>query len=227
MIALIRNILNVFQRHGLWDEGVMLVGSWCYVFYERHFGARNYPFKTEDVDFLVPFPYRGRKSVNLAKDFEAMGFKEAFKSGGAIYFYNPEFKIEFICPERGKESRQPKSIKPLGLQVDALRFVEMLLEDPVTVQEEGLAIRVPNPVNFCLHKLVIAQRRKKSYKRAKDIEQAIHVMSILSKEAFKSKFEKLPAKWRTYARKSLAQGIELNPLEERTVREYLDTLQKR
>jgi len=50
----------VFERHGLWDEGVELIGSWCFYLYQRHLGVKAYPFKTQDIDFLLPYPYRGR-----------------------------------------------------------------------------------------------------------------------------------------------------------------------
>lgn len=36
MIEHIRGILAVFARNGLFDEGVELIGSWCFYLYQKH-----------------------------------------------------------------------------------------------------------------------------------------------------------------------------------------------
>ena len=55
MIELVRRILAMFERHGLWEDGVELIGSWCFYLYQRHLGVKAYPFKTQDIDFLSSF----------------------------------------------------------------------------------------------------------------------------------------------------------------------------
>jgi hypothetical protein len=46
MIELVRRILAVFERRGLWNEGIELIGSWCFYLYQRHLGVKPYPSKT-------------------------------------------------------------------------------------------------------------------------------------------------------------------------------------
>jgi len=75
MIKIVKNILKIFDNYELWDEGVELIGSWCFELYQKNFNVRKYPLKTVDIDFLVPYPYRGRTKVNLVEKFEQIGFE--------------------------------------------------------------------------------------------------------------------------------------------------------
>ena len=52
MINLVKNILSVFAKHGLFDEGVTLIGSWCFQLYQKHFYVAKFPLQTQDIDFL-------------------------------------------------------------------------------------------------------------------------------------------------------------------------------
>ena len=95
----------------------------------------------------------------------------------------------------------------------ALRFMDMLRKDSILVEESGVRVRIASPLNFCLHKLVIAQRRAARDKREKDIEQAVYVLDILKPADFKAGLADLPKNWRTLAERSLKQAWALHPLE--------------
>jgi hypothetical protein len=60
MIDVIFKVLKVFADANLFDEGVELVGSWCFWLYQKKLGVKNYPLRTQDIDFLIPNPYRGK-----------------------------------------------------------------------------------------------------------------------------------------------------------------------
>ncbi len=81
MIDLVRRILAIFERHGLWDEGVELIGSWCFYLYQRHLGVKPYPFKTQDIDVLLPYPYRGH--IKVAEDVAANDHADTGKGSTA------------------------------------------------------------------------------------------------------------------------------------------------
>ena len=55
---------------------------------------------------------------------------------------------------------------------------------------------VPNPANFCLHKLIIASRRSKIDKSLKDLQQAICTSTIAGKQKLLELFNSLPRKWK-------------------------------
>lgn len=92
------------------------------------FRSESFPLRTQDIDFLIPNPFRGEDHV---------GFLNQLKN-----------------------------------------------------------LRVPNPANFCLHKLIIASRRRKTDKSLKDIQQAICTSVIVNKTELLNLFNSLPKKWR-------------------------------
>ena len=115
----------------------------------------------------------------------------------------------------------PMLVKALGVKAIQLRFLDMLFERPLIIKERGVSIRVPNPTNFCIHKLIISQRRLKADKAAKDIEQAVYVLSILEPEKFRLTLSKLPWKWRQLARKGLANARSIVPTELAMIDKFL------
>jgi hypothetical protein len=51
MVDLISKILAVFADNNLFEEGVELIGSWCFKLYQKHLGVENFPLRTPDIDF--------------------------------------------------------------------------------------------------------------------------------------------------------------------------------
>lgn len=226
MIALVRKIFEVFERHKLWDEGVELIGSWCFHLYQRHLGVKPYPLRTQDIDFLLPYPYRGRVHVDLIKELEALGFRHDFRPDGSIYLWNAELRIEFMIPERGRGMEKAPAIKLLGVRAMPLRFVDLLLRQPISVVEGGVKVLLPNPAAFCLHKLLIANRRKRPDSRTKDYEQALHVAPILQPMVLRRVYLELPKTWQRDALRSLERAARSLPLLTEEAVRLRDTLQK-
>jgi len=213
-------LLKLFDELGLWKDGVELIGSWSFLLYQKHLGVRPLPLRTQDVDFLLPWPYPARAAVDLSERLAVSGFRAARNPDGSHYFVHPELKLEFLVPERGRGEMGPRSIKALGLRAVSLRFMDMLLKDAIVIEEDGVSVRVPSPLNFALHKLIIAQRRVTRDKREKDVQQAVYVLTILDPAAFRGGLEALPGKWIKLARKSLAQAWDLFPLERPTLERH-------
>jgi hypothetical protein len=55
--ALCLDVLRRFQDVGILQE-VILIGSWCLLFYREYFEGMKYTsaIRTRDIDFLVPLP---------------------------------------------------------------------------------------------------------------------------------------------------------------------------
>lgn len=221
MEDLFHEILKAFADLGLWANGVELIGSWSLLLYQRHLGARPLPLRTQDVDFLLPWPYRSARIVDLSSKLAELGFRSVTTSSGSTYFAHPELKIEFLVPERGKGGLDYRLVKPLGVRAVPLRFLDMLLKDSIMLTEGGIRVRVPKPLNYCLHKLIIAQRRKNADKREKDVQHAACVLGILDPAEFKRALSGLPPKWRTLAEASLVLAWENLPLERRVLSRFM------
>lgn len=226
MIEITRKILKVFADNGLFNEGVELIGSWCFQLYQKHLGAKSFPLRTQDIDFLVPSPYHGKEHSDFIEQLEKLGFNRDFKSNGSLYLWNADLKIEFITPEKGAGTDNAIKIKKLGLSAIPLRFVALLLKDPITIIEDGIKICVPNPTNFCLHKLIVASRRKKIDKSLKDLEQAICTSVILDLKELQNSFEFLPKGWRQAIIRTLEKAQEKLPLLSEEINRLHLTLQK-
>lgn len=173
-----------------------LIGSWCFQLYQKHLGAKSFPLRTQDIDFLIPNPFRGKEHTDFIEQLEKLGFDRDFKRDGSIYLWNAELKIEFITPEKGRGVDSSIKIAKLGINAIPLRFVALLLDNPISIVEDGIEILVPNPANFCLHKLIIASRRKKIEKSLKDLQQAICTSGIVNKQELLKLFNSLPKKWK-------------------------------
>ena len=219
MEDLFHTILKTFDELGLWKDGVELIGSWSFLLYQRHLGVRALPLRTQDVDFLLPWPYHGRM-VDLSKRLAELRFHSVTTNNGSMHFVHPELKLEFLTPEHGKGGQDFRLVKPLGIKAIPLRFLDMLLKDSILLGTGALKARVPNPMNFCLHKLLIGQRRPTAAKREKDIEQAIYVLGILEPADFAKAAADLPPKWRELIQKSLKSAWDSLPLERDTLAKF-------
>lgn len=225
MTKYLTDILRVFHKHNLFQEGVQLIGSWCFNLYQKHLGVKEYPLRTLDIDFLIPIPYRGVRHEDFIKDIEKIDFRCNFNSDGSMFFWNSELKIEFIVPEKGRGDKRVVHIRELGLKAIPLRFVNLLLDNPIYVNESNMKILLPNPVNFCIHKLLIASRRKSLDKKLKDLEQAFYTSTGLNDNDIRNLFDSLPKNWKENIFRTLkSAGTELPLLREEAERLFL-TLQ--
>ena len=62
-------------------DGVVIVGSWCVLFYERYFNTQAYraTIRTRDIDIAIPIPPRFVRNVDLADKLGQLGFVIDFK----------------------------------------------------------------------------------------------------------------------------------------------------
>ncbi len=205
-------ILRRLSRAGVLND-LTLVGSWCLPFYREYFASTRYSpsIRTRDIDFLVISP----KDIHVHADIPALlkdiGFVLRHEgSKGYIKLEHPDLMIEFLCPEKGRGIDEPVNIPKLGVNAQALRYMNFLVSEVITVNVEGFALRLPHPVYFALHKLIIFQRRPKQDKADKDKEAAVMLLrSLINKgdaPLIKSIFNSMLSAWR----KSIIQGLQ-NP----------------
>jgi hypothetical protein len=195
------SVLNRLDDAGVLPH-VVVVGSWCVLFYERYFDTAEYraSIRTRDLDIAIPIPPRFAEKIDLAARLGELGFVEDFRGRhGYIRFLHPELIVEFLVPERGRGSDKPFDVPKLGINAQPLRFLDMLLGDTISVPFRSVILRLPHPANFALHKLLISGRRH-SDKAERDREQAAAVMRALrgaGQEArLQGVFAALPPKWK-------------------------------
>ncbi len=163
-------------------QDMVLIGSWCLPFYKQYFtsGTVIPSIKTRDIDFLVPKPGAIRSKADIFQLIKDLGFVKDFRGReGYIILEHPDLAIEFLVPEKGKGTDKPVPLPRFGLNAQAMRFMELLVEDTIEVKIEGILIRLPHPVNFALHKLIISRRRGQKDKAEKDRDAGIKLLKAL------------------------------------------------
>jgi len=93
--------------------------------------------------------------------------------------------IEFLTDQRGASEDVAIEVQK-GLHAVALRFVSVVLENPIDVeiddlvvegQSQRLRIRVPAPEAYIFHKGLVFSRRKNPFKKAKDLYYIFDILA--------------------------------------------------
>ena len=173
-ISSLRALFSHFERVGLWDEGLQIIGSWCFKIYQNNFGVEFYPERTIDVDIAVKIPYQG-KNIDIAQILKSMGFDEQFDyQTGIIKYRCSDFIIEFLQHQQGDGSRRKLSndTLDLGITTQAVPYLNILLNNPAILIARDLGrVCIPAMPAFVVHKLIVASCRKDKLKKIKDYNQ--------------------------------------------------------
>ncbi len=220
-------IFRALTRQKLWEAGFEIIGSWCFLLYQKHLPMEKYPLKTEDLDILVPRPFKGRP-FDVGGFLQHLGFSQHFNADGSVFFAGNRMKVEFVTRERRDGTLPPGHVKEISLTPQELRFLDILMADPVILKlGRGIRAKVPSPSAFFLHKLFIAARPERREKREKDIRQAVYVGKYILAEKPETArllnlWGGLPKKWKAHIRRSLRRALEIMPLEEGVVGRLLE-----
>jgi len=165
--------------------------------------------KTQDIDFLLNVPYRGR-AIDVESLLKPLGFSLGFNPDGSNFFTNGIFKIEFLAPHSGRGTDKAVYIKPLKISATPLRYLKMLFDQQMEVEKEGYKFIVPSPWVLAYHKILIAKNRRVKDKKEKDMLQAIAILREIFKRPDELKkalsyLETLPHKWKSYIKGRLAE----------------------
>ena len=221
-------VVAALARTGMFRLRAVLVGSTAYQSYGGLLGVKLVAahYATEDVDVAQDF------GVSLALDDQAAPVSEALRAvdpsfvpiekwsdpGVATGFRNARgFKVEFLTTRRGSPEHgdQAATLPALDIGAQALAFLDFLIREPVRsalLHEAGVAVVVPAPNRFAVHKLIVAARRSELAKSAKDVDQAAALIDAFEatgrqfelREAFEEAWSRGPA-WRSALRAGLSR----------------------
>ncbi len=181
-------ILEVIANAGLFERGMTLVGTVAYQTYPCLIGAHlpALAFTTNDIDLSVA----EFVAADEEEDIESI-LKRADPTFSPVWHQNDKLPRKFksknfevdVLTSHGRGRRSPIPIDALGCAAEALSFQEYPAEetiDAVALYGSGVVVRVPTPVRFAVHKLLVAQRRSKSKlgKKQKDLRQARELIDI-------------------------------------------------
>jgi hypothetical protein len=208
-IRFVDRILKALNEEGLLEH-FLVVGSWCVYFYKHMFkDALNAPlWKTTDIEFDTSFLKKASKKVDITRFLRGFGFLVKYHGeDGYTTYEHPDLIVEFLVPQVGDGRTNPYKIPGFGFNPQPMRFLSLLEEEIIMVDYNGLTIRVPHPVNYAIHKLIISAERKNPAKAEKDRQQALALWDMIKEsggeDTLKSVFEKLSSRQQKLARKSL------------------------
>jgi len=236
--AFLVHVLRAFEPY---LDRLVLVGGFAVRLYEQHpraIPAATRILRTFDADLATParLPVRGRPLAALAA---AAGLQPDFR-GDRIppvmrFVFAPpsdtaeseeEYSVEFLTPLTGPPVDRTGRVTvtsdvQTGVTAQRLRYLDLLLETPWRVSLAGLAgleadrepmaVQVPHPGCFMLHKLLIAGERTREDRRAKDMAYLYQVASLFRRELpalageVRVRMEG-PAGWRTWLGRARRQG---------------------
>ena len=183
-------VLEAVANAGLFKRGITLVGTAAYQTYPCVIGAYlpSSAFTTNDVDLsVVEF-----KPGNNEEDIEAVlrranpSFKPVWHAQDALprVFRSADGLRVDVLTKLGRGGKPVVPVAGLGCAAVALSFQEFPTEETietVALYGAGVLVRVPAPVKFAVHKLIVAQRRTgtEAVKKTKDLRQAKELIDIL------------------------------------------------
>jgi hypothetical protein len=182
-------VLEVLANAGLFKRGMTLVGTAAYQTYPCILGFHlpDVSFITNDIDLSVAEFVAG----DLDDDLEAIlqRAEPSFRPR-----WHPEDKLPKVfeadsglrvdmLTKAGRGAASARKVEGLKCAAAALSFQEYLVEDTietVCLYGRGVQVRVPTPLKYAVHKLIVARRRKVLAKRSKDLTQAGVLLRLLS-----------------------------------------------
>jgi hypothetical protein len=181
-------VLEAVANAGLFQSGMILVGTAAYQTYACVVGhyLSSSAVTTEDADFLV-VSFVGGGEVDLASVLRRADptFRAKMSQGDTlpkVFEADNSFQVELLT-KFGRGRRTPVPFEGLGVSAVALPFMEYLAEESieaVALYGAGVLVRVPPPLRYAAHKLLIAQERsnRSAIKKVKDLVQARELIDI-------------------------------------------------
>jgi hypothetical protein len=202
-------VLKDFQDAGVLKH-VILIGSWCQDSF--HIPAT----RTKDADVLIPKRLKIPQPVDVSAIFSRRGFvKHMDYDTGLAKFIHRELTFEFLTDAGAKPEEKQHRFPALNVTAQELHFMSIPLSYCMTVHYRDLALNIPEPEAFALHKLIVSQRRKYPKKKKKDIETAMGMLQFLKGKEHHIKrlhdiIDEMPKGWQKKIKSALENtGLEL------------------
>lgn len=185
--------LDAIAFAGLFKQGAVLVGTGAYMMFEPLVGSRlpAPTLMTGDLDLataklaLTADPPERMEDVLRRADPTYEGIPQLDPRQPPSRFRNAEgYLVDLLTPIRSRADQNPMPLKALDAGAAPLQYLDWLIREPmptVALWGSGIAVQVPQPARFAVHKLILAQRRDPAnrHKRSKDLDQARALIDTL------------------------------------------------
>ena len=176
--ALVGDVVEALWKAGIFRLRGVLIGTLAYQTYAGLLGVKlpSAPIMTGDVDFAQFHAVSMLLEDTMPPMLETLkAVDETFRerphqadSRATTAFVNAkDFTVEFLTPNRGSDDNtgHPAKMPALGgAWAEPLRYLDFLIRNPVRsllLHKGGIAVTVPAPERFAVHKLMVADLRLK------------------------------------------------------------------
>lgn len=212
----LKDVLAVLNDEGILCN-VILIGSWCLLFYKKIFSEFDPLIRTTDIDFYVPDAKRIKDKNGLVKSLKNINYDMIHDSlTNKTSFISPDgFELEFLT----RLNRDNLACVKLGntdIFAESLSYVEIFSGNYIEINYDDLNVKLASPASYVLQKLLISANRKE--KREKDIESIKHVLNYVKvSKKYNNElidlYNSLPKKWKARIKNNaMANGISFDAL---------------
>lgn len=190
-------VLRALADVGVFHAGGVLVGTHAFVVLGNLLGVRwESSLRTQDVDIAadprldVVVPGVGADLPSALESLE-MGFLpvhglDRTSPSTSFKVRGQSLRVDLLTPAVRGQSR-PVSLPRFAAAAQPVRFLDYLIEVPVraaAINGGVVAVNVPDPARFALHKLIVAVERPtvSQSKREKDLQQAAQLLEVLHED---------------------------------------------
>ena len=182
-------MLETVANAGLFERGVILVGTAAFQTYSGIVGyyLPASALMTNDADLLVASLVAGREPKDLEVILQRADptFRAHMSRNDKlpkVFKSENGFQVD-VLTKFGRGRKSPVVIADLNCAAEALTFMEYLAEESietVSLYGTGVLVRVPPPLRYAVHKLLVAQERRGTTlaKRQKDLNQARDLIDV-------------------------------------------------
>lgn len=215
-------LLEALERAGLFDSGLILIGTQAFQLYPMIVGAQlaHEGMLTNDADFAVASIVAIKGDADLTtvlqradRSFAPLGQLQKAALPKRFRASNG-YVVEILTPVRSRRDEDPVAVKNIAASATPLHYLEFLIKDAMTavaLYGAGVRVKIPQPERYAIHKLIIAaQPERDRAKRRKDIVQARELIGALAGDnpsalvaALREAVERGP-KWRDAIATSIA-----------------------
>jgi len=188
-------VLGALFNRGLYQAGVVLVGSHAYGALLNELGIVAPGYRTQDVDVARAQPLAVALPAGMdfqqllnesALEFVAVPGMPSKQPSGSFKLRGADaLAVDLLVP--GKTVGKVVPIEELGAHAQSIPLLDFLAKEPldavVLSPNQVVPVKVPSPERFVLHKLFSSQSRKTDRdKIRKDLQQAAVLAAAVEEE---------------------------------------------
>lgn len=205
----LKEILVILEKEGILGN-IVLIGSWCLLFYKSIFINFEPTVRTTDIDFFVPNPRAIKEKNNIIASLKEINYdivRDTLTSKST--FISPDgFELEFLT----KINREQLACLKLGntnIYAESLPYLTIFSGNYIEIDYDGIKVKVASPASYILQKLLINSSRKD--KKEKDIESIKNVLSFVKEsrkynDELNSLYNSLPKNWQKKINQTTSQN---------------------